>query len=73
MSITTLVQVQLVDSVGSIVATDITQDSDTSLFIREFRVYSVPDGEGNITLLYTLRVSATAKNSIELTAPAIQF
>lgn len=68
MTIQTIVQSQIIDGIGSIVMTDITQDPDTNNFIREIRVFDT-----TTKLIYTLRVIATIQTAIELTAPPQQF
>lgn len=68
MTIQTTLQTQVVDGLGSIVMTDITQDPNTSNYLREFRLFD-PAG----ALVYTLRVVAASKVAIELTAPPQTF
>ena len=73
MTISTLLQTQLIDTIGSVVITDITQDPVTSNYVRQIRVYAPPDASGNVALVFTLQLSAVAQSSIELTAPAALF
>jgi hypothetical protein len=74
MSISTIIQETLVDAVGSVVITNVTQDTVSGAYVRQIRVYSVPDPvTGAITLQYTLQVSGVAQSNIELTAPSAQF
>jgi hypothetical protein len=72
-TISTLLQTQLIDTIGSVVITDITQDPVTSNYVRQIRVYAPPDASGNVALVFTLQLSAVAQSSIELTAPAALF
>lgn len=68
MTIQTIVQSQIIDGIGSIVMTDITQDPDTSNYIREIRVFDT-----DAKLIYTMRVIAVTRTAIELTAPPQLF
>jgi hypothetical protein len=70
MSVTTVVQQTLVDSVGSVVLSPITQDPISNLFLRSISVYAPPDSNGNVALQFTLTVSGATQAYVELTAPA---
>ena len=70
MSVSTIVQETLVDTVGSMVLSAITQDPITNLYIRTIQVYSPPDINGNIALQFTLQVSGATQANVELMAPA---
>jgi hypothetical protein len=73
MTISTILQEQLIDGIGSVVITPVVQDLVTSNYVRQIRVYAPPDGNGNVALVFTLNLSATVQANVELTAPAALF
>ena len=72
-TISTVIQQTNLDQVGSVVITAVTQDPISGEYIRQIRVYSPADVNGNIVLVFTLQIAAAAESSIELTAPAALF
>lgn len=73
MAITTLLQTQLVDGVGSVIITSITQDPDTNLWTRQINVYGQAEQSGTPPLLFTLQLSSDTQAAVELTAPSALF
>lgn len=73
MTISTILQSQLVDGIGSVVITDVVQDPVTSNYVRQIRVYAPADATGNTALVFTLQLSSPVQTGIELTAPAALF
>jgi hypothetical protein len=69
MSVSTVVQQTLVDVVGSVVLSEITQDPVSNLYLRSIQVYSPPDSNGNVSLQFTLTVSGATQANVELMAP----
>lgn len=69
MSVSTIVQETIVDAVGSVVLSTITQDPDTNLYLRTIQIYSPPDTNGNLALQFTLKVSGATQANVELMAP----
>jgi hypothetical protein len=69
MGVTTIVQQTIVDTVGSVVLSAITQDPNTFLWLRTIQVYSPPDTKGNVVLQFSLTVSGATQANVELTAP----
>jgi hypothetical protein len=72
-SISTIIQQTNLDQVGSVVITGITQDPISGEYVRQIRIYSPADVNGNIALVFTLQVAAVAESSIELVAPSALF
>lgn len=70
MSITTIVQQTMVDQVGSITISAITQDPTTSLWLRTITVNSPPDNSGNVGVQFTLNLSGATQASVELSSPS---
>jgi hypothetical protein len=78
MSVTTIVQNTEVDSVGSVVLTDISSylgvddnNVPTTFFTRAIQVYGPPDPvSGNLVLQFTLQLTATSQAAIELMPPS---
>lgn len=73
MSITTIQQSTEVSDVGMVTVSDIVEDTENEVFVREIRAYSVPNTLGTRTLLFTLKVTADDESYIELNAPASTF
>jgi hypothetical protein len=69
MTVSTIVQQTVVDVVGSVVLSEITQDPVTFLWLRSISVYSPADSNGNISLQFTLTVSGATQANVELMAP----
>lgn len=69
MSVTTVVQQTIVDTVGSVTMSAITQDPVTNLFMRTITVNSPPDSGGNIVAQFTLTVKGATQASVELSLP----
>lgn len=70
MTVSTVVQQTIVDVVGSVVLSSITQDPVTNLYLRSIQVFSPPDINGNLKLQFTLTVSGATQANVELMAPA---
>jgi hypothetical protein len=74
MTITTIQQSIEVSNVGLATISDIVEDEENAVWIREIRVYGELDsGQAARTLLFTLRLSADAKAYVELQAPTQTF
>jgi hypothetical protein len=69
MTVNTIVQQTIVDVVGSVVLSAITQDPSSFLYIRTIQVYSPPDINGNAALQFTLTVKGATQANVELMAP----
>ena len=69
MAVQTIIQSTLVDTVGSVVLSAITQDPATNLFIRTIQVYALPDINGNVNLQFTLTVSGATQSAVEMSSP----
>ena len=69
MSVSTIVQQTLVDAVGSVVLSAITQDPNSFLWLRTIQVYSPPDTNGNIVLQFSLTVSGATQANVEMSSP----
>jgi hypothetical protein len=77
MSITTLLQQQLVDGVGSVTIGAITQDESgdawNGQYTRTITVYGPAPQSGSTPVLFTLVLYATTEAAIELAAPSQNF
>lgn len=77
MAITTLLQTQVVDGVGSVVISDVSQDESGDAWngqhTRTIQVFGVPSGSNPAPLLFTLQLYGETEAAIELTAPSAQF
>lgn len=73
MTVTTIQQVVEVTEVGMLTATDIVEDPDTHLFVREIRAYGEPVGLGTRPLLFTLKLTASSEAFVQLSAPIQTF
>lgn len=71
MTISTTQQAIEVTEVGDVIMTAIVAED--ANWVREFRVFGVPiEGESDAPLLFTLRVVAADKASLEVTTPQLQ-
>lgn len=74
MSITTTTQTVLVDAVTSITVTDVQQDTDSGLFIREVRVFGTPLVAGGAApQVFVLRLGAVQRSSVAIATPESNF
>jgi regulator of protease activity HflC (stomatin/prohibitin superfamily) len=69
-SVSTVIQKQIVDQATSVVVTEIVQDPVTNLYVREIRVM---DSSTPPIVQFTLRMVAATRSALELTAPTQQF
>jgi hypothetical protein len=73
-TITTLAQTVQLDDIGDIVVTTTEQDPDVGDYVREMRIFGEPLTEGGTApLIYTLRLRATMRQKLDITAPASNF
>lgn len=70
MAVTTIVQQTVVDTVGSVVLSAITQDPNSFQYLRTIQVYSPPDSNNNVVLQFTLLLSGATQANVELIAPS---
>lgn len=77
MAITTLLQTQIVDGVGSVVISPVTQDVSgddwSGQYGRTIQVFGPESNDGGAQLLFTLQLYSDDEQNIELTAPSSQF
>lgn len=63
-----------IDGVTSLVISDLVQDLVTGLYVRELRVFGTPAAGSEIKpLVYSLRLNATARESLTVTSPQSTF
>ncbi len=74
--ITTLLQKIEVTDVGSIIITEPTETEDSEgnpIYVREIRVFDIPESGFAETAVVTLRLISTVEDNIKLSAPVQTF
>jgi voltage-gated potassium channel Kch len=73
MAIETRAQTLFVDGITSVSITDIQQDDDSGLYIREVRIFGTPTVGGPAPQVLVLRLGAVQRTSIAIVSPESNF